>query len=122
MANSLHYYNTLQDNIAREQAEFLEELKQLPPGEIIDRAYEIASRNEICLILENENFSKEQRRVLSSIQNPVKSFYQEWLSSGDTDNQALRDSMTDFTDGLVKSERTEKQVERKQMHKQRECR
>jgi hypothetical protein len=49
----------LYEKAAKEQHDFVEYLKTLPPDEIIDKAYEKALRDDILLSFENDYLSSK---------------------------------------------------------------
>jgi len=66
---------------AREEYEqFLTEMKQLSPEEVIEKAYEIVMKEEFLLILEYSRFIEDGMiAVLATLDKPLAHLYTEWL-------------------------------------------
>lgn len=67
------------NRISQEYEDFLAETAKKTPQEIIDKAYEIAIKNDIVEIMENHLFKEVNK--LSDIQNPLHYLYIEWLGT-----------------------------------------
>ncbi len=92
----------LYQKVAKEQSDFVEYLKMLPPDEIIDKAYEKALRDDILLSFENDYLSNEQMKELIKLEKPLAACYNEWLDTESSHMEMLRDTIADFTNQLVK--------------------
>ena len=84
------------DRIHAEHEEFLAELKQKSPDEIIRRAYEICYREEFVSLLEADYLTEEEIAKLLQLPNPVGFLYGEWLKNDASVVQMLEDVITDF--------------------------
>ena len=98
-------YDKLITRAVREQDAYTEQLKTLPPEQIIAKAYEISYRDNILLTMQTSDYTVPQLQALLIIEQPVGSLYQEWLSSGFTGTEELRCVMDEFTNDLVKATR-----------------
>ena len=65
----------------KEYNEFLDELKQLPPEEIIDKSYEKVLKEDILCLTEIHDLLQPQAKALYHMKNPLEQLYQEWLST-----------------------------------------
>ena len=63
-----------------EQEQFKAELMQLPPVEILRRAYEYVCREDILLSLEYNDLSSRQARALLKSQTPLADVFRKWDS------------------------------------------
>lgn len=63
-----------------EYEQFLAEMKQLSPEQVIEKAYEIVMKEEILLILEYSRFiDNTMIAVLATLDKPLAHLYTEWL-------------------------------------------
>lgn len=72
-------HEKLVNRIHEEQKQYLEEIEQLTPKEIISKAYEICYREEFICMLETTEYSEEIMTKLLQYQNPIAVLYREWL-------------------------------------------
>ena len=98
-------YDKLIARAVQDQDAYIEQLKTLPPEQIVAKAYEITCRDNILLTMQTSDYTVPQLQALLKIELPVDSLYQEWLSSSFTGTEELRGVMDDFTNGLVKAAR-----------------
>ena len=66
-----------------EQEWFKEELMQLPPGEILQKAYEYVCREDILLSLEYNDLSPKQAKALLKSPTPLADVFKKWETSED---------------------------------------
>ncbi|MBR6800851.1 MAG: DUF3848 domain-containing protein [Eubacteriaceae bacterium] len=83
----------LYDLIENEQRELKDELRILSPDEIISRAYEIATKEDIAMMLECEELDVSQLKVLVKEKYPLDSIYSEWLKRDYSHMEYLRETM-----------------------------
>lgn len=93
----------LYEKAAQEQEEFLVNLKSLPPEEIINHCYEKAIRDDILMSFESDYLDDEEMRMLLKCGDVLGSCYNDWLSTDYTYMDMIRDTVSDFANGLVKS-------------------
>ena len=79
--------------VLKEQAEYLDTMRQKPADEIIARAYEICYREEIAVILISTDFDDDQIAMLLALPNPVGFVYSEWLKIDDGVGDMLTDNI-----------------------------
>lgn len=77
--------NKLYERMSAENETFLTDLKAKPVDEIISHAYEIACRDNLLILFEDEtSLSERQLTVLNEFEHPLSQLYTDWLSR-DTD-------------------------------------
>ena len=82
--------------IHEEQKEYLARMEQMPPREIINKAYEICYREEFMCILENTEFAEEEIEVLLGTPNVLAVLYDEWLKTDASVCDMLEDVIREF--------------------------
>ena len=99
----------LYKRMAAEQERFVEQLKYKPPEDIIEAAYEKVMRDDILMTFEDDNFlSDKQIKELLGFDYPLSACYYEWMDSDCSHMDMLRDTISDFTDELIKKREQEK--------------
>lgn len=86
------------DRIHKEQAEYLERIKQLPPEEIIRKAYEICYREEFVVILETKMFDDDTLAVLQNTPHILDILYDEWLKTDASVTEILTEVIHAFVE------------------------
>ena len=76
--------------INNEYNNFVKELKQCNPEEIIDRAYEHVCKQEMLYIYENMDLSYQECKALLRCPNVLDDCYDEWLKTDANFNELLR--------------------------------
>ena len=92
--------NELINRIHKEQAEYLEYIKQLSPEEIIRKAYEICYREEFIVILETKIFDDDTLTVLQDTPHLLDVLYDEWLKT----DAGVTEILTEVIDNFVEEE------------------
>lgn len=87
------------DRIHQEQKEYLKRIEQLPPKEIIAKAYEICYREEFISILEMEEFADDELAFLLATPSLISVLYAEWLDTDGSIVQMLTDVIYTFVRG-----------------------
>ena len=82
--------------IHEEHNEYLENLKQKSPDEIIHSAYEICYREEFICLLESTLFDDYIMDELLRLPNPVGMLYSEWLKTDTSICDMLEDVIRDI--------------------------
>ena len=83
----------LYDLIGNEQTELRNELRLLSPDEIVSRAYEITTKEDIAMMLECEELDISQLKVLVKEKYPIDSIYRVWLKRDYSHMEYLRETM-----------------------------
>ena len=86
----------------KEYKEFIKSLKQKTPDEIIEAAYEKVMKKNILCCIEEENFPHYKAKPLLTLDYPLDSIYQQWLSSDDSFLDMLRDAIDATVDDVKK--------------------
>ncbi|PWM68365.1 MAG: hypothetical protein DBX61_03685 [Clostridiales bacterium] len=100
MQNEQELRDLLYEKMCNEQENFIEKLKHSTPEKIIEP--------------ENETLSHEQVKALSKLDSPLSACYNEWLGNDCSYMDMLRDTVTDFAEGLA--EKAEQQKAQKKKH------
>lgn len=98
----------LYERMAAENEAFLADMKAKPADEIISHACEIACRDDILMLLEDETgLSQRQLEVLLEFEHPLAALYEDWRGKDTDELDHLRESMTSFTNDIL-NDRAEK--------------
>lgn len=103
----------LWEKAAKEQNDYIEHLKTLPPEQIIDRSYEKVMRDDILMTFEDDYLSDKQVAELIKLDYPLSACYDEWMDTDYSHMEMLRDTIDDYTQRLVKEHEAEKQNKKK---------
>ena len=83
----------LYEKMSQENEAFLAEMKTQSPDEIISHAYEIACRDNLLMLFEDEtSLSEQQLAVLNEFERPLSQLYTDWLSRDTDEMDAFRDT------------------------------
>ena len=96
--------NRLLDRMNRENEVYQGNLLKQPPEKIIESAAEIAVKNDILFLFENNEMSSEQIDTLLTFENPLKEIYNQWTDTETTYMDMLREVMEyliDEQDGFL---------------------
>ena len=104
------YNELLYEKVQAEYDAFIEELKQMTPEQVIDRAYEKVTKENMVTIIREENLTPAEAKALNREKYPLDRMYQEWLDTDVSEMQMLKDSIDDTAKKAVK-EMKEKQKE-----------
>lgn len=104
----------LYEKAVHEQQQFVEQLKLLPPEQIIDAAYEKVMRDDILMTFEDDFLNEKQVKELLKLQYPLSACYNEWMDTDCSYMEVLRDTIDDFANELIKeNEPEQKKPDRK---------
>ena len=99
----------LYEKMSQENAAFLAEMKTKSPDEIISRAYEIACRDNLLMLFEDEtSLSERQLAVLTEFEHPLSQLYTDWLSRDTDEMDAFRDSIASCANDILRKRTEEK--------------
>lgn len=91
----------LQTKLEREFNHFKKGLKKLPKSKIIDKAYELTSKEEIKDILINMDLYDAEKEMLFYQDDILNEFYHDWLDCdvplGDSMQYCIEDSIATLT-------------------------
>ena len=101
--------NQIYEKMSQENTAFLAEMKTKSPDEIISRAYEIACRDNLLMLFEDEtSLSERQLAVLTEFEHPLSQLYTDWLSRDTDEMDAFRDSIACCADDILRKRTEEK--------------
>ena len=101
--------NKLYERMSAENETFLTDLKAKPVDEIISHAYEIACRDNLLMLFEDEtSLSARQLTVLNEFEHPLSQLYTDWLSRDTDEMDAFRDSIACCADDILRKRTEEK--------------
>ena len=101
--------NKLYERMSAENETFLTDLKAKPVDEIISHAYEIACRDNLLMLFEDEtSLSERQLAVLNEFEHPLSQLYTDWLSRDTDEMDAFRDSIACCADDVLRKRVEEK--------------
>ena len=104
------YNALLYEKVQAEYDAFIEELKRMTPEQVIDRAYEKVTKENMVTIIREENLTPAEAKALNREKYPLDRMYQEWLDTDVSEMQMLKDSIDDTAKKAVK-EMKDKQKE-----------
>lgn len=107
-------FDKVNEKVVKEYNDFIDNLKQLSPNQIIDKAYEKICKEEFVYKLENKNLSETELKAILKSPNFLSECYEEWLGSDGNFNELLEYSMENAIEQLVndfKQETKEKNKE-----------
>ena len=104
---------TLWEKAAKEQSDYIEHLKTLPPEQIIDRAYEKVMRDDILMSFEDDYLSDKQVAELIKLDYPLSACYDEWMDTDVSHMEMLRDTIDSYAKRLVEENEEQKQNKKK---------
>lgn len=91
-----HLGQQLYDRASAELDAYITNLKQQPVEKIIDRAYELATKQDMLMLLEDDHFSLAELRELCKLEHPLQVIYGEWIGREDSRMQELADTFTEY--------------------------
>ena len=101
--------NKLYERMSAENETFLTDLKAKPVDEIISHAYEIACRDNLLMLFEDETgLSERQLAVLTEFEHPLSQLYTDWLSRDTDEMDAFRDSSASCANDILRKRTEEK--------------
>lgn len=93
----------LYERMSHENEAYLADLKTKPAEEIINSAYQIACRENILYLFEEETtLSVRQLQVLMEMSAPLREMYEDWCARDSSEMELLRDSVENSTSGTLK--------------------
>lgn len=99
----------LYEKMSQENEVFLAEMKTKSPDEIISHAYEIACRDNLLMLFEDETgLSERQLAVLTEFEHPLSQLYTDWLSRDTDEMDAFRDSIASCANDILRKRTEEK--------------
>ena len=95
----------LTDKVQRELSSFWEEMQQKSPQEIYEAAYQIALKNDIAECFSEADYSPQAAKALLKSPNLLNDIYAEWIETDYSHMEDWRQTIADFKDYMVKTEK-----------------
>lgn len=92
---SVDYNELLYEKVQAEYDTFLEELKQMTPEQVIDRAYEKVTKENMVAVIQEKELTPIEAKALCREKYPLDRMYREWLDTDVSEMQMLKDSIDD---------------------------
>lgn len=105
-----NYNELLYEKVQAEYNAFIEEIKQLPPEQIVEKSYQKTIKEDLVTICGEINRPQNEAKALYLLKNPLEEMYQEWLGTDVDYMDLLRDTVDERAKSAVK-ELKEKQRE-----------
>lgn len=107
---AVDYNELLYEKVQAEYDAFIEELKQMTPEQVIDKAYEKVIKEDLVTEIQHGSLEQTEAKALYREKYPLDRMYQEWLDTDVSYMDLLKDSIDDTAKKAVK-EMKEKQRE-----------
>lgn len=91
--------------VQQELSTYREEMLNKPPQDIYDAAYQITIKSDIAECISNTNYSPQAAKALLKSPNLLQEIYDEWLETDYSHMEDLSQTITDFKDYMVKTEK-----------------
>ena len=99
----------LYEKMSQENEVFLVEMKTQSPDEIISHAYEIACRDNLLMLFEDEtSLSERQLEVLMEFDHPLEALFDDWINRDSDEMDRFRDSVEACADDILRKRVEEK--------------
>lgn len=110
MIMPLDYNELLYEKVQAEYDAFIEELKKMPPEQIVEKSYQKTIKEDLVTICRETDRPQKEAKALYLLKYPLEEIYQEWLGTDVSYMDLLRDSVDERAASAVK-ELKEKQRE-----------
>lgn len=111
MNQHVPYSDRLNEKVQKEYDAFVEQLKALPPEQMIDHAYEKVFKEDLVLALSDAKLSNAAAKALLRLQAPLDTLYQDWLDK-DVSYMDLLHDVVDYRAEKAVKEMKQKEKER----------
>ncbi len=105
-----NYNELLYEKVQAEYDAFIEELKRMTPEQVIERAYEKVTKENMVMVIQENDLEPSEAKALFREKYPLDRMYQEWIDTDVSEMQMLKDSIDDTAKKAVK-EMKDKQKE-----------
>ena len=99
---AVDYNELLYEKVQAEYDAFIEELKRMTPEQVIDRAYEKVTKENMVAAIQEKELTPSEAKALYREKYPLDRMYQEWLDTDVSEMQMLKDSIDDTAKKAVK--------------------
>jgi len=97
----------LENKMRAEYAGFIEGMKNKPPADILEAAYEKVFKEDLLLTIENDVLDDGQIAALLTLDTPLEDLYSNWLDTDVSYMDMLRDSVEEYADAVISERQTE---------------
>lgn len=101
---SVSVWDTVYERMESEFNTMCDQLLTSAPQEIIDNAYQIVIMQDILLVMENNDLSESQLGILSELEHPLDTLYQDWIRKDYSHMEQLRICVADYSDSILKQQ------------------
>lgn len=102
MAEKEALENQLYERMQQENEEFLADMKTRPADEIIHNAYEIASRENLLMLFEDEtSLTPRQLETLLEFEHPLAELYDDWINRDTEEMDRFKDSVISCANDIL---------------------
>lgn len=109
MAEKEEMENQLYERMEQENKDFIADLKTKTPDEIISHAYEVACRQDILMLFEDEtSLSERQLATLLEFEHPLAELYADWINRDTDEMEHFRDSVISYANDILDNRAEEK--------------
>lgn len=109
MAEKEELETRLYERMAQENKAFLADLKSKPPDDIIHHAYEIACKDNLLMLFEEEpNLTPRQLETLLEFDQPLAALYEDWINRDTEEMDAFRSSIEGCANDILEHRAKEK--------------
>ena len=98
--------------IFAEQQEFIKELQNSSPKQVIEQAYELIIREDILLSFEEEDLTAAQCKALLKEKKPLDKLFKAWENSESRHMEDIRNCIEAFADKLILQHRKDREISR----------
>ena len=101
--------NQIYEKMSQENAAFLAEMKTKSPDEIISRAYEIACRDNLLMLFEDETgLTPQQLNALLRFEHPLAELYDDWIKRETSEMDNFRSGIECCANDAIRREKERK--------------
>ena len=107
----------LQEKLSVEFSNYIEELKQLNPDQIIKKSYETTTKESIKYLISDSFYSDDTVKILLKTDNILQIMYDGWMDNDASLSMVFEDTIDEEIDFIVeeyKEEKTKNKSQRKQ--------
>lgn len=109
MAEKEELETRLYERMSQENEAFLADLKTKPPDSIIHHAYEIACKDNLLMLFEEEtSLSPRQLETLLEFEQPLAALYDDWINRDTEEMDAFRSSIECCANDILEHRAREK--------------
>jgi len=108
----------LDTKVENEYKKFIERVEKLEPKKIIERAYEITTKEEIVILIQNKELGSTDIKALLKTNDLLGECYVQWLKTDGNFNELIDYAVDDRIDKITQ----DFIAQMKQRNKKRECR